>query len=132
MLNWIKEQFLRPEPLVAQRIAEPEERPDDEYTWWAVTPSRMYPATLRVIEYCLKTQQIPAGQGQYYAEAQRLPAEAWRWARVHRDQVPAEHLPTRAAALDLARRWFIEALHQETGAPIGVHILAEGDSHWCY
>lgn len=119
--------------------AVPENRPADPgRQWFAFDPAEIYPATLQRIQHVLQTGEYPSELIQrgdnptgvaeaYLSEARAIDPDAWQVALVPRSEVSDEAvLQTRARLLDLARRWFTQAIHVLVGAPIGIHIL-KGD-----
>lgn len=109
-------------------IATPEDRPDaPDYTAYVVDPEMLYPETVNHILSVLGIGTIPAGAlRQYYLEAQRLNLSAWDLALTPLEACPAAQRIDRAQALELARLWFTELLHEAHGGPVLVHILANG------
>ncbi len=126
------------------RDFEAEARHADGATWYKIEPGRVYPAILRHIEEVLDQPDpspFPAPDGALaplWAAAQRLPREAWQWARIPKHKCPPDYAPYRAQALEIGRLWFTELLHREHSAiphpregetmkPLGVHILRDED-----
>lgn len=130
--SFLRQLFNRPpQPLRALDHARPAGRADSEYTWYEVSPDDLYLRALAAIRLALATHEIPAGLGQYFAQAAQLPERAWELALVPRDQVAEADAPLRQAALELARKWFVEQLRQETGqVPIGIRILPINKERW--
>lgn len=89
-----------------------------------IDPDTMYPATIEEIQLAL------AGEGvfpirDHEVAAKSLPEFAWGLALTPRDQVEEwEKLAIRAKALELARLWFTERIHQAVDhVPMKIHIL---------
>ena len=119
------------------------ERPGFEYTWFTCVPEIIYPAVIARIREVLKSGEFPnelvdlnspaesdpRGVARtYLAQAKELPSEAWKWALQEHDRFYKNYLSTEIAmrrqALDIARRWFTQALHVQhggDGTPMGVH-----------
>jgi hypothetical protein len=121
--------------------AVPVDRPNDpDRKWFSFDPVEIYPATINRIYHCLTTGEYPTELIQagdlrnptsvaemYLAEARLIDPQAWKYALIPRSELNEEHvLQARARALELARRWFTQALHVSVGASIGIHIL-KGD-----
>ena len=122
-----------------QAYAMPENRPvEPDRQWFAFDPVEIYPATIQRIQQVLQTGEYPTELIQpgdnptsvaefYLSEARGIDPDAWQYALTPRSQLADEFvLQSRARALELARRWFTQALHVLVGAPIGIHIL-KGD-----
>lgn len=114
----------------------------DGYETYAVLPSVMYPATIErilslldggelpqeLVENHAAVEVDPRGVARLYlADARAIPAQAWKWALQKREQFTAGgEIQARAMALEVARRWFTQALHvQRAGKAIRVHILRD-------
>jgi len=119
--------------------AVPESRPaDPSRQWFAFDPAEIYPATLQRIQGVLQTGEYPSELIQpgdhptsvaefYLSEARLIDPDAWQYALTPRCQLADETmLQSRARLLELARRWFTQALHVAVDAPVGIHIL-KGD-----
>lgn len=153
-MDWLKNLFsdkadTRPEyrqtEFDAKSLATIEDRPKDEYTWYAVDPGIIYPATIErivtVLTFNVYPEELndPATHPQIDSRAAgriilnaaaEIPAKGWTDALKPRDTFDnlkdAEAVKVRAAALDIARRWFTQALHVQEGGdgtPLGIHIL---------
>lgn len=107
-------------------IARPEKR-DDGRLGFVVEPGEMYPATVDHIVTRLKVQARPGGAlTVLYDQASQLPVEAWQWALRPLADCPAGAREARAEALEIARLWFTETLHQAVSQQaIGLHILKD-------
>lgn len=105
----------------------PEGAPElpNQYTWFAVQPAELYPATLAHIQKVLEGQRPPDPLGMYFDAARRLAPAAWAAAELERAACPVDLLAVRAEALEIARLWFTEMLHQAAAGPIGLHILKD-------
>ena len=127
-----------------------EKRDDpDGRTWYAVDPDIVYPATIKRIQAVLKSSEIPQelvdpaspievdprGVARLYlSDASRVPADAWKLALIPRGEFDQDSpaLGDRAFALEVARRWFTQALHVQTGgngSGMGIHILAKDKAY---
>lgn len=123
-------------------LATPEKRDDDKgYNWYAVDPAVVYPETVKRILDVLQSGELPqelvddkapveidprSVARQYLAEARSMPEKAWEWSLTDRTEFKdPEQITARAAALELARRWFTQALHVAVGGSLGVHILKD-------
>ena len=106
------------------KIATPEEREDTDYAWFRVDPDQLYPAALTHVAGALAQPRPAEPLGQLWDRGQAVGVQAFQEAPLGR---PGS-LP-RAEALEVARLWFTEMLHQAAGAPIGVHIL-KGSGAW--
>lgn len=102
----------------AARIGETTE---DGYVQVEVDPADMYPATIAHIRSRIASSSVPDGAlKQEYDAAKLVPESAWDMALV-----PDAGNPDRAAALEIARRWFTEVLHQAVGAPMRLRITRD-------
>jgi hypothetical protein len=114
-----------------------EQRENEDRAFYAVKPSEIYPAMIEHIKETLVAGKAPAKfldtEGtpnplcMYHDEAKRLPAKALDLALVpYAEALGTAEKSERNAALECARKWFTELLHQALrGAPIGLHILSE-------
>ncbi len=123
-----------------------EERDDPErVVWYGVDPDIIYPATVKRIREVLASGEIPQelvdpssplevdprGVARLYlSDASRVPADAWQLALTPRGEFDEESpaLSDRAFALEVARRWFTQALHVMAGGNgtgMGIHILKD-------
>jgi hypothetical protein len=124
-------------------LAQPEPRGDDR-EWYAVDPGVIYPAAIERIRQVLATGETPDELTQYdcppevdprsagrliVMDAQQVQVEAWGWALIPKGNLMPEQWPARAFALEVARRWFTQALHCAVRKPLGLHILA-GDGRY--
>lgn len=95
-----------------------------------IEPSEMYPVVLTDLQNAVKTNRVvSAALETYKTQAAQLDPEAWKLATVPRGELssPAA-LIVRSRALELARRWFTEHLHQFIDhAPLELHILKDKD-----
>lgn len=107
-------------------IARPEERADGRLGF-VVEPGEMYPAAIAHICQRLEVQARPGGTlTVLYDQASQLPAEAWEWALRPLAACPDGARGARAEALEIARLWFTETLHQAVSQQaIGLHILKD-------
>jgi len=104
-----------------------------------IAGAELYPATIDEIQACLgvgkgpakfaDTEGTPNALHQYWTEAQRLGTGAFELARMRYDQcggLSPEQKKARNAALECARKWFTEVLHQSVGGqPMGLHITGK-------
>lgn len=94
---------------------------EDGYVQAEVDPADLYPATIAHIRDRLATSSIPDGAlRQEYDAARRVPDAAWDAALS-----PGAGNPDRADALEIARRWFTEVLHQAVGRPMRLRITRD-------
>lgn len=125
----------------AAALAEREKQSGDNRLWYIVNPHEIYPATIERIQEVLQTGQAPelvdptstapnGVESLYIQEARSIPESAWRWALEDRGNfTDPKTIALRAQALDLARRWYTQALHvQVAGQSMGLHI--SGDSRY--
>lgn len=105
-------------------IAKPEARADQDYAWFAVDPDALYPATLAHVAGALEHPRPAEPLGQLWDRGKKVGAKAFADAPAGKPGDPA-----RAEALEVARLWFTEMLHQAVGRPLGLHI-AKGDGRW--
>ncbi len=101
---------------------------------FVVSPDDLYPAAIEHVKGVLERGARPDGAlGILYDQGERLPAEAWAWAMKPCNefaQAEPEAVAARAAALEVARLWFTEMLHQGIGQePMTLHI-ERGDGRW--
>lgn len=126
-------------------MVEQEKRADPAQAWFAVHPAVVYPKTIERIQEVLANGGLPQELVEnhapeevdprgvarlYLSDARKVPAEGWGLALRDRSefnyQDDPEKLDARAQALEVARRWFTQALHTANdGKPIGVHILRD-------
>lgn len=95
-----------------------------------VEPSVMYPAALADLQNAVETNRATStALGTYKAQAGRLDSEAWGLALVARGEVSSSAaLLVRSQALELARLWFTEHLHQHIDyGPLEIRILRNDD-----
>lgn len=96
-----------------------------------VEPSEMYPAALDDLRREADSSWfVSTARETYKQQAAQLPEEAWELALVPRGEVSSHAaLVVRSQALELARLWFTECLHQHIDyAPLELRIL--GDADW--
>jgi hypothetical protein len=99
------------------------------WSWYTVDPNDLYPAALAHVHTALGFDKPDGALAQEWDAGQMLPPDIWaRAARESREDFDDEGLAARAAALEIARRWFTELLHKANGQPIGLHI--EKDERW--
>jgi hypothetical protein len=125
-----------PPPLRAldhARQYQPANNPDGREFHFLVRYEDALPATVAEITRRLQLDLPPTGALlQEYATARRLPAEAWEYALRPERKTPAEGQAPRAVAMNTARRWFTEQLHQEIGGrPMAVRWTMDTDA-WRY
>ena len=111
---------------------------------YEITPDALYPAALAEVQakialddaaYRAWTTTLPEQTAMFLrtlrTEAKRLPADSWALALQSKADVPAERHADRAAALEIARRWFTEVLHYQCGYElIGLRILRSEDGRF--
>jgi hypothetical protein len=105
-----------------------EEREGDDRSWFSVQPGEVYPAALEELADAVQSGQAPKDPplASLYARAAALGPEGLRLGTEPRDALPDELVPVRAEALEIARLWFTEQLHQAVeGRPIGLHIARD-------
>jgi hypothetical protein len=104
-----------------------------------VSPAVMYPAMVTEVKAALKegkgpakfldTEGTPNPLRMYYDDAKQIGSEAFDLALVPYDSatgLSADDKSKRNAALECARKWFTELLHQSIGGkPMGLRIAAE-------
>lgn len=92
-----------------------------------VDPADLYPQTIAHIRQRLLTESAPDGAlRQEWDQALTLPRDAWDLALVAAtDDMPAPDRAARAAALEIARRWFTEVLHQAIGGAMQLRITRD-------
>lgn len=117
----------------------------DERSWFAADPDLFYPATIKRIKEVLNKDVYPieladpatrpeidmrAAGRLIFTDAKNVSAKGWENALkpkgAFEQSKHAEDLVMRAFALDVARRWFTQALHVQAGGdrtPMGLHIL---------
>lgn len=115
-----------------------------ETDWYLVKPSEIYPATVARIVEAIQTPEVvpaelidnsptcllPDGVARsYLTQAMMLPARAWDLTLLPVGLVPDEDRKPRAQALELARHWFTEAIHNKIGRSIGIVIDAEDGAY---
>lgn len=79
-----------------------------------VEPSEIYPAAVTDLLLALEEGRAVAGAlAMYKAQARQVDTETWELAMLPRDSVTSPvAVAARATALELARLWFTETLHQ--------------------
>ncbi len=95
-----------------------------------VKPSEMYPAAIADLRATLESGRAVSGAlAMYKGKAQSVDVEAWGLALLPRGDVTSSvAIRARAVALELARLWFTESLHQSIDhAPMELRILKDGD-----
>jgi hypothetical protein len=116
-----------------------EEHPDRDFPTFAIKPTEMYPAMIAHIKEALVEGKGPSRfldlEGtlnplcMYWDEAKILGTAGMDLGLVPHAQTvdfDAKDKARRNVALECARKWFTELLHQSIGGkPMGVHILAE-------
>jgi len=122
--------------LKIMELVTPEDRPRDDRPFFAVHPDTLYPTMLEYIQAALAgdIQPIPARCRQFLIMARGIDPAAWRLATTPYSEAKESLIDTemrlRGAALEICRRWFTTALHEEhNDEPLGLHILA-GDKEW--
>ena len=119
-------------------LVEVEDRGIEDRTFYAVDPAKVYPKTIAEIKRVLEQEELPPRYIQSGGEirdnpllrlfrmAKEVPVQAWDHALEPGDTYPPKAREQRRKALELARLWFTEVLHQETDyAPMGVHVLKD-------
>lgn len=118
----------------------------DERNWFSADPDVFYPATIKRIKEVLHQDIYPveladpatrpeidmrAAGRLILNDAKNVAAEGWsnalRSKNAFEQSGYAQDLAARAFALDVARRWFTQALHVQIGGdrtPMGLHILS--------
>lgn len=130
----------------AKSLTTDEDRPKDaNRSWFAVDPDVIYPVTISRIQEVLAADVYPEelsdpatdpridsrSAGKIILnDAKRVSEEEWDNALKHRQSFDGikdiRKIELRAFALDVARRWFTQALHVQVGGdrtPMGLHIL---------
>ena len=103
---------------------------EDGYVSYDINPDTMFPTTVTHIQDALTFARPDSALGRLWDKAKERDEDAWTWALAPRGDVAGEHARSeRDLALEIARLWFTEMLHQATGAPIRVHIL-KGSGNW--
>lgn len=94
-----------------------------------VQPSEMYPAALADLQDAIRENRaVGSALSIYQGQARGLGQEAWELALVPRDQVTSRAaITSRAQALELARLWFTEHLHQSIDSALELRILKADD-----
>jgi len=95
-----------------------------------VEPSEMYPAVLADLQNAVENNRaVSTALGTYKAQGAQLDPEAWELALVPRGELTSQAaLAARSQALELARLWFTERLHQHIDhAPLELRILRNAD-----
>lgn len=95
-----------------------------------VKPAEIYPAALADLQSALEAHRaVDRALSTYKAQAVQLPPEAWGLAFVPRDELTSQAaIVARAQALELARLWFTEYLHQSIdGGLLEIRILKDED-----
>lgn len=91
-----------------------------------VDPADLYPATIAHIRGRLATASVPDGAlKQEWDQALSIPTDAWEAALVDGSALTGSAREQRAAALEIARRWFTEVLHQAIGGPMQLKITRD-------
>jgi hypothetical protein len=122
----------------ALAMATPEERAGFSRPYYAVDPGEFYPATVAAIKAQLETGKTPPRYIQaggeirqnplveLYQRATKVPEQSWDHALEPGDNYPPKARANRREALEVARLWFTETLHQQLDyAPLGLHILKD-------
>ena len=90
-----------------------------------IDPDKLYPAALAHVAEAIDRARPPEPLGQLWDAGRLVGAQAFADAVTGK---PGDR--ARAAALEVARLWFTELLHQAVGgAAMNVHIL-KGDGKW--
>lgn len=105
---------------------------------YQLAPAEMYAVAVPAVVRALRNGVDPGGAlSQYFQSARTLPPEAWELALIPTPEFFAEYPPgceerhQRAYALQLAQRWFIEHLHQESGGNgRAIHVSITKDPNW--
>lgn len=104
-----------------------EERDDPNATWYAVDPDVVYPAALEYAQSLLEDgASVPMYLQQHVAglRAADLSDSAWDNALEPSEGLTAKRREDRATVLEAARLIFTALLREQSGGPVGVHILA--------
>ena len=89
-------------------------------------PADLYPQTIAHIRQRLAANSAPDGAlKQEWDAALQIPQAAWEVALLPKGQVNESAHALRAAALEIARRWFTEVLHQAVGGPVALRITRD-------
>ena len=98
----------------------------DGYQRIDVDPADLYPSTIAHIVDVLKSGASVSGPlASELAAARDLPDQAWADALIARrdfDDSQTLEIDQRRQALEIARRWYTEMLHQAIGRPISIRI----------
>lgn len=98
----------------------------DGYRQVVADPADLYPAAIAHIRSRLQTASVPDGAlRQEWDTALTLPTDAWEAALVDGSALVGPAREARAAALECARRWFTEVLHQAIGGPMQLKITKD-------
>ena len=123
----------------ALSLTEREERPGEpDRHFRSVKPGDAYPKTIahireRIANAAPPDRYISVGGSirenpllTLYGRALEVPAQSWDHALEPGDNYPPKARANRAEALEVARLWFTEELHQKLDyAPMGLHILRD-------
>lgn len=103
----------------------------DGYQLVAVDPADLYPAAIaHVVEVMKSGASVSGPLAIELAAARALPDDAWANALIARsdfDDSQTLEIDQRRQALEIARRWYTEMLHQAIGAPISIRITRNLD-----
>jgi hypothetical protein len=121
-----------------QSMVTVEEREGYDREYVAVAPKDLYSKTVAHIKAVLKEGKAPAryidvgGEirqnplVELYGRAVRVPEQSWDHALEPGDNYPPKARTNRAEALEVARLWFKEVLHQQIDyKPLGLHITKD-------
>lgn len=104
---------------------------EDGYQAVEVDPADLYPKTIaHIVGLVNSDAQVSGPLAIELASARALPAEAWADALIARsdfDDSQISELDQRRQALEIARRWYTEMLHQAIGGPISIRITRDLD-----
>lgn len=127
------------EPFDALALATVEDRPGViDRTYYAIAPAALYEASIAHLRAALADgrpprrmvivddEEIDNALRPIFDEARGIPPHAWDLALAPADGLDPADREQRRRALDVARRWFTEWLHQQLDyAPLGLHITKD-------
>lgn len=115
---------------LSKELREGEVAAENTRQWFVVEPAQLYPAAIADLIEVVEAGRQPSHPALIapYHRAKALGAGGLRLALVARAQCPPDDLTIRAEALEVARLWFTEKLHQAIDhAPMGLHITKDDD-----
>ena len=111
-----------------RQLREGEVAPENTRQWFVVEPAQLYPAAVADLIEVVEAGRQPSHPALIapYHQARALGAGGLKTALVPRHKCPPDDLALRAEALEVARLWFTEKLHQAIdNAPMGLHIVKD-------